>query len=163
MNIPHMLVTDDTSHADRSWLKDCALLNIPAMLVTAETSHAERSWLKEWASKNIPYIKVTADTFHADKSWLKDCARKNMLFVSLTADTSHDPIGRCGPAEQLPTGDSLRHASTEFLSSALFRGANTVVTPTRKAFAVRVLRGCWSAHGRGLGVYCISRLVSVRH
>ena len=81
----------------------------------------------------------------------------------VTADTSHDPIGPCGPAEQLPTADSLRHVSTACWSFALFPGANAVVTPTRKAFAVRVLRGCWSAHGRGLGVYCISRLVSGHH
>merc|ERR1719182_238815 len=30
-NIPDMSVTDDTSHADRSWLKDFALWNIPYM------------------------------------------------------------------------------------------------------------------------------------
>ena len=34
-----MLVTADTSHADMSWLKDCAYANIPYMLVTADTSH----------------------------------------------------------------------------------------------------------------------------
>ena len=34
-----MSVTADTSHADRSWLKDCALANTPCMLVTANTFH----------------------------------------------------------------------------------------------------------------------------
>ena len=111
----------------------------------------------------MPCMSVTADTFHADRSWLKDRALRNMNLTSVTADTSHDPIGPCGLAEQLPTGDSLMHASTASWSSVLFRGANAAVTPTRKSFTFRVLRGCRCAHGRGLGVYFISRVVSDRH
>ena len=106
---------------------------------------------------------VTADTSHADRSCLKDCALLNIKLISVTADTSHDPIGPCGPAEQLPTGDNLMHASTASWSSVLFRGANAAVTPTRKSFTFRVLRGCRCAHGRGLGVYFISRVVSDSH
>ena len=34
-----MSVTAETSHADRSWLKECALKNILFMLITADTSH----------------------------------------------------------------------------------------------------------------------------
>ena len=34
-----MSVTADTSHLDRSWLKDCASQNIELMSVTANTSH----------------------------------------------------------------------------------------------------------------------------
>ena len=34
-----MLVTADTSHFDRSWLKYCARKNILLMSVTADTSH----------------------------------------------------------------------------------------------------------------------------
>ena len=82
------------------------------MSVTAETSHADKSWLKACALKNIECISVTAETSHADKSWLKDCALLNIKLISVTAETCHDPIGPCGPAVQLPTGDSLRHAST---------------------------------------------------
>jgi len=41
------------------------------MVVTADTSHAERSWLKALAPANTPYMLVTAETFHAEISWLK--------------------------------------------------------------------------------------------
>eukprot|EP00962_Isochrysis_galbana_P049395 scaffold20904_cov95-Isochrysis_galbana.AAC.1 len=34
------------------------------MLVTAETSHAERSWLKAAAPENMPDMEVTPETFH---------------------------------------------------------------------------------------------------
>ena len=34
------------------------------MLVTADTSHADRSWLKDWAPQNIELMSVTADTSH---------------------------------------------------------------------------------------------------
>jgi len=41
------------------------------MVVTAETSHEERSWLKVPAKRNMPFIEVTAETSHAERSWLK--------------------------------------------------------------------------------------------
>ena len=44
-----MLVTDETSHAEMSPLKDSALENMPYMSVTDETSHAEMSPLKDLA------------------------------------------------------------------------------------------------------------------
>ena len=47
--------------------------------------------------------------------------------MSATSDTSQSPIGPCGPSEQSPFGDSLRHASTALLSSALDCGENTGV------------------------------------
>ena len=100
-----MSVTLDTFHADRSWLKDAALLNIDFMLVTADTSHADRSWLKEGAFENI-------------------------YAMSTTFDTSHESIGPCGPVEQSPTGDCLRHATTAAFRSVLFCGTNTAVAAT---------------------------------
>ena len=39
--------TQETPH--NIWLKDFAPLNISLMSVTADTSHADRSWLKECA------------------------------------------------------------------------------------------------------------------
>ena len=45
------LVTLDTSHAERSELKEVALLNVFSNEVTLDTSHVERSELKElWVS-----------------------------------------------------------------------------------------------------------------
>jgi len=41
------------------------------MVVTAETSHEERSWLKAGALKNMNLMMVTAKTFHFERSWLK--------------------------------------------------------------------------------------------
>ena len=109
------------------------------MLVTADTSHNDRSWLKECALANIPYMLVTADTSQGEMLWLKDCASLNIKLISVTPETSHDPIGPCGPAGQLPTGDSWRHASTAPSSSVLSRGANAVVIPTTNTFGVRVM------------------------
>ena len=45
-NMDSMLVTADTSHVDKSWLKAQAYENMNAMLVTVDTSHFDRSWLK---------------------------------------------------------------------------------------------------------------------
>ena len=109
------------------------------MLVTDDTSHVDRFWLKDWVLVNIAYMLVTADTSHADRSWLKDCTWANIDCVSVTADTSHDPIGPCGPLEQSPTSDSLMHASTASWSSVLFWGANAAVTATTKACRVGAL------------------------
>ena len=94
---------------------------------------------------------VTADTSHADKSWLKECALSNISYMLVTADTSHDPIGPFGPAEQLPTGDSLMHAPTAPWSSVLLRGANAVATPTAKTSRVLLVTVL-------PGAYFISRL-----
>ena len=44
-----MYVTDETSQAEMSWLKEAAPSNMPFMYVTDETSQAEMSWLKEEA------------------------------------------------------------------------------------------------------------------
>ena len=49
LNIDCMLMTWDTSHLDRSWLKASAKLNIECMLMTWDTSHLDRSWLKDSA------------------------------------------------------------------------------------------------------------------
>ena len=42
-------------------------------------------------------------------------------------DTSHSPIGPCGPVEQSPFGDNLRHASMALLSSDFDCGEKTAV------------------------------------
>ena len=44
--------------------------------------------------------------------------------MSVILDTSHSPIGPCGPLEQSPFGDSLRHASTALLSCTFDSGKN---------------------------------------
>ena len=123
-------VTLDTFHADRSWLKALAPSNICFMLVTADTFHADRSWLKDAALLNIDFMLVTADTSHADRSWLKEGAFENIYAMSTTFDTSHESIGPCGPVEQSPTGDCLRHARTAALRSVVFCGANAAVEAT---------------------------------
>ena len=58
----------------------------------------------------------------------------------MTADTSHDPIGPFGLAGQMPTGDSLMHASIASRSSVPLWGANAAVAATTKAFGVGTLR-----------------------
>ena len=114
----------------RVWAKDSAIENIEFMLVTADTSHFDRSWLKADVPENIMLMVVTADTFHADRSWLKADVPEtsaNMTVMLVTADTSHNAIDPCGPAEQLPTGDSRMHCSTVAWSSVWFWGANAAV------------------------------------
>ena len=64
------------------------------------------------------------DKSHFEISALKNIALENMRLMSATRDTSHFPIGPCGPLEQSPLGDSLRHALTARLSSALDSGEN---------------------------------------
>ena len=55
-----MLVTLDTSHADRSELKASAPLNMKSMLVTLDTFHADRSELKALAPLNMKSMSVHA-------------------------------------------------------------------------------------------------------
>merc|ERR1719201_653007 len=70
----------------------------------------------------MPSILVTLRTFHLDRSRLKDLALENILSMLVTWDTSHTPIGPCGPVEQSPTGDRLRHALTAAMRCSLWRG-----------------------------------------
>ena len=67
VNILSILVTLDTSHLERSPLKD-VLENIPAMSVTLDTSHLERSPLNDVASMNIPAMLATFETSHFERS-----------------------------------------------------------------------------------------------
>ena len=97
------------------------------MFFTLETSHFETSPLNDFARENMPFMLVTRDTSHLEMSPLKDVARENIRLMSVTRDTSHSPIGPCGPLEPWPCGDSLRYASTAFLSCALDCGENTGV------------------------------------
>ena len=101
-----------------------------AVVVTDDTSHFDRSPLKFFAPANITDMSVTDDTSHFDRSLLKDFAPMNMLLMSLTADTSHDPIGPCTPVEQSPTGGRLRHSEIAHFSSCEELGANPVVAGT---------------------------------
>merc|ERR1719201_599634 len=70
----------------------------------------------------MPSILVTLRTFHLDRSRLKDLASENILSMLVTWDTSHSPIDTCGPVEQSPTGDRLRHASTAAMRFSLVCG-----------------------------------------
>ena len=126
-NMAPMLVTRDTSHLDRSWLKEVAKANIFLMLVTRDTSHLDKSWSKEVATANIQPMSVTRDTSHLDKSWSKEVATANIWCMSVTRDTSHSPIGPRFPAEQLPTGENLRHFLIALLSSSRDGAENAAV------------------------------------
>ena len=128
-------------------------MNILLISVTDDTSHADRSWLKVITLLNILLISVTDDTSHADRSWLKCQVCLNMLCISVTADTSHDAIGPCEPLEQSPTGDRSMHALIAPLSSVLFRGANAAAKATNHSEPACL--AC--AHGGGLDTYCLSR------
>ena len=119
-----MLVTVDTSHFDRSWLKLEALSNMPAMLVTADTSHFDRSWLKAEVKWNIFAILVTADTSHCDRSWLKLEALLNNPLISATPETFHAWIDPYETSEQSPTSDSLIHSEKAAMSSSFDCGLN---------------------------------------
>ena len=119
-------------------MKERAWENIASVLVTLETSHADRSWSKDFAIENTPYILVTPDTSHVDRSWLNDCILLNIKLISVTPDTFHDPIGPFGPAGQSPMGDSPMHKPTASRSSVLLRGANAVVPTTTKALSAMI-------------------------
>ena len=92
------------------------------MLVTLDTSHLERSPLKDDVEWNMPRMVVTLDTSHLEMSPLNLSAPRtasglNNSFISVTAETSHAPIGPCGPLEQ--SLDSCRHSAMAAWSSAL--------------------------------------------
>ena len=98
--MPNMPVTLDTSHFDRSPLKDDASVNMRCILVTLDTSHFERSPSNLLAlGTGIPFELA------------------NKLSMSLTAETSQDPIGWCGPLEQ--SMDIFRHSLMAAWSSLL--------------------------------------------
>ena len=68
---------------------------------------------------------LTLDTSHLEISPLKKFAYENMWLMSVTLKTSHSPICPYGPFRQSPFGESLRHASTDLLSSTLNCGRNS--------------------------------------
>ena len=53
---------------------DEAPLNISAMLVTLDTSHFERSALKDVAPENMELMSFTLDTSHSERSALNNDA-----------------------------------------------------------------------------------------
>ena len=69
-------------------------------------------------------MSVTVDTSHDEMLWLKDSASQNIPYMSVTWETSHDPIGPFGWFEHAPIRDSVKHASTALLNSAVDCGAN---------------------------------------
>ena len=93
-----------------------------SILVTLDTSHFDRSPLKDVAPRNIEFIFVTLDTSHLEMSPLNDFLSWNKMLMSVILDTSHSPIGPCEPSEQAPLGPTLRHASMTLLISALDPG-----------------------------------------
>ena len=92
------------------------------MLVTAETSHFDKSWLKADAPENMNPIFKTAATSHFDRSWLKADAPANRSSMSVMADTSQSAIGPYN--KESPLGDSLMHSLTAVLSVSLDSGRN---------------------------------------
>ena len=121
-NMLSMLLTLDTSHFEMSRSNDRASRNMPGMLVTLDTSHCERSLLNDFAQWNISDMSLTFDTSHFEMPLRNNFASENMRLMSVTLDTSQSLIAPCGPLEQSPFGDNLRHASTALLSFALDRG-----------------------------------------
>ena len=74
--MPDMPLAVDLSHAPQSfWENDFALVNMKSMMVTLDTSHLERSPLKDEAELNMPRMVVTFDTAHLDRSPLNDVVR----------------------------------------------------------------------------------------
>ena len=94
------------------------------MLLTLDTSHFEMSPLNDVAERNIPYMFLAFDTSHFEISPRNNVALENMLLISVTLDTSHLPIAPCGPFEQPPFGNKLRHALTAPLRSTRASGKN---------------------------------------
>ena len=86
------------------------------MSVTRDTSHFDKSWLKDVALANVMRIFVTPDTSHCDKSWSNNVALKNNFSMLVMRDTSHSPIGPRRPEEQSPVGETRRSSSTALLS-----------------------------------------------
>ena len=85
---------------------------MPPMLVTADTSHLDRSWLKADAYENMFPMLVAADTSHFERSWLKSDAPMNVALITVTAETSQPWIDPCDPLEQSPIGEMFIHSST---------------------------------------------------
>ena len=116
--------TLDTSHFERSLLKDGARMNIKVMLVVLDTFQFERSPLNNVALMNMRDMLVTLETSHLDRLLLNEFALENTPLMSVTLDTSQSPSCPLGPLAQPPFGESLRHASTALLSPALNSGEN---------------------------------------
>ena len=133
-NIACILVTAETSHADRfAWI-NFAFSNIELISVTAETSHTATPPPLNPELENIALILVTDDTFHPRRfpilkqKLLQSAPGKGTksLLMSVMADTSHDPIGPVIAEVQSPlSGDRFRQTSTARWSSAKVFGANT--------------------------------------
>ena len=66
-----MAVLSTQAFPQSVWLKAEAEENIPYMVVTRPTFHAERSSLKAEAKLNICRMLVTRLTFHVERSRLK--------------------------------------------------------------------------------------------
>ena len=70
-----MLVTCETSHASKFWLKAFitwgAWVKVPPKSVTLEVSHAFKYWLKEDAPAKVWYNVVTCATSQPEMSSLK--------------------------------------------------------------------------------------------
>ena len=101
--------------------------NINFMLVTADTSHLDRSWLKADAYENMLPMLVAADTSHFDRSWLKADAPLNVALITVTAETSQSWIDPCSPSEQSPIGEMFMHSLTADWSCSLDCGVNAAV------------------------------------
>ena len=88
-----MLVTDDTSHFDKSLENLEAWSNTHIMLITLDTFQLLMSELYEVLFQNIPSMVVTFDTSHPDRSSLNVALLENKYDISVTKDTHHSPIG----------------------------------------------------------------------
>ena len=75
-NIPHILVTFDTSHLEMSPLTDVALWNMLVISVTLDTPHLDMSVLKIYVPSNIQCILVTLDRSHFEMSAFIYVAKK---------------------------------------------------------------------------------------
>ena len=73
-NIRYFFAVDVCHLSQRVCLNDDARLNIDSMLVTLDTSHFERSALKDVVDKNMPPMSNTLDTSHFERSPLNDGA-----------------------------------------------------------------------------------------
>ena len=58
------------------------------IVVTEETSHFDRSELNAYAEENVSSMLVQLATFHLDKSALKSGLLKNAYFIFVTRETS---------------------------------------------------------------------------
>ena len=67
--------------------------------------------------------------------------------MSVIPETSQDPIGPCGPLEQL-VGDSCRHSKIAVVNCLLFIGAQSVISS--KVIGLKSVMGCDSGHTLGV-------------